>query len=70
LSAAEAVRLRGPMPAPMAKRAGMQRAQLLLEADTRAALHAALTPMLRQLYALRSARQVRWSLDVDPVDLY
>jgi primosomal protein N' (replication factor Y) len=70
LTVDEALRVRGPMPAPMPKRAGLQRAQLLLEADTRAALHGALTPWLTQLYAQRGVRQVRWSLDVDPVDLY
>lgn len=66
----EGVSVNGPMPAPMARRAGMARAQLLLEAAQRGPLHAALNAALPALHALRSARRVRWSLDVDPTDLY
>jgi primosomal protein N' (replication factor Y) len=54
----------------MPRRAGMHRAQLLLTAPTRRALHAALDGALPAIYALPDARKVRWSLDVDPVDLY
>jgi primosomal protein N' (replication factor Y) len=60
----------GPLPAPMPKRAGMHRAQLLLSAPRRRDLHAALDAALPAIYALPEARKVRWSLDVDPVDLY
>jgi primosomal protein N' (replication factor Y) len=59
-----------PMPAPMPRRAGRARAQMLLTAQQRPALHAVLTPWIAQMYALKSARRVRWSLDVDPLDLY
>ncbi|HVR81976.1 MAG TPA: primosomal protein N' [Luteimonas sp.] len=62
--------LNGPLPAPMPRRAGYQRAQLLLSSDTRGALHAALAAALPDIYAAPEARKVRWSLDVDPVDLY
>src|SRR6185312_13423122 len=60
----------GPMPAPMPLRAGRQRGQLLLEATNRRDLHAALRPWAAQLGRLPAARKVRWSLDVDPIDLY
>ncbi|HEX8778937.1 MAG TPA: helicase-related protein, partial [Rhodanobacter sp.] len=60
----------GPMPAPMPLRAGRQRGQLLLEAANRRELHAALRPWAAQLGRLPAARKVRWSLDVDPIDLY
>ena len=60
----------GPMPAPMPLRAGRQRGQLLLEAANRRELHAALRPWAAQLARLPAARKVRWSLDVDPIDLY
>lgn len=60
----------GPMPAPMPLRAGRHRGQLLLEADSRRALHGMLRPWQVALAALPSARRVRWSLDVDPIDLY
>jgi len=68
--AREGVAAHAAMPAPMARRAGRARAQLLVEADARAPLHGALREWLPSLRALRSARRVRWSLDVDPVDLY
>lgn len=65
---ATAVAARGPLPAPMPRRAGMLRAQLVLESPRRGALHAALGARLDALHALREARAVRWSLDVDPID--
>jgi len=68
--AGDGIELHGPLPAPMPKRAGMQRAQLLLSAQDRRSLHAALDVALPALYALPEARKVRWSLDIDPVDLY
>jgi primosomal protein N' (replication factor Y) len=70
LPADPALRLAGPMPAPMPLRAGRHRGQLLLEAEARGPLHAALRPWQHALAALPSARRVRWSLDVDPIDLY
>ena len=60
----------GPIPAPMPRRAGMDRAQLLLSSPGRPALHAVLGAVIPGLQALPEARRVRWSLDVDPVDLY
>ena len=60
----------GPVPAPMPRRAGMHRAQLLLCAPGRAVLHAALDAVACGLHALPEARRARWSLDVDPADLY
>ena len=65
-----ALRIAGPMPAPMPLRAGRHRGQLLVEADSRGPLHAALRPWQHVLADLPSARKVRWSVDVDPVDLY
>ena len=65
-----ALRVAGPMPAPMPLRAGRHRGQLLLETDSRGPLHAALRPWQHALAGLPSARRVRWSLDVDPIDLY
>ncbi|WP_206862512.1 primosomal protein N' [Lysobacter changpingensis] len=62
--------LHGPLPAPMPRRAGYQRMQLLLSAADRRSLHAALEAALPAIHASPEARKVRWSLDVDPVDLY
>jgi len=65
-----AVDVHGPLPAPMPRRAGYQRAQLLLSSPQRRALHTALDAVVPLLHAMPEARKVRWSLDVDPVDLY
>jgi primosomal protein N' (replication factor Y) len=67
---ATVIELHGPLPAPMPRRAGMHRAQLLVSAATRRTLHGALDGAIPALYGLPEARKVRWSLDVDPVDLY
>jgi primosomal protein N' (replication factor Y) len=60
----------GPVPAPMPRRAGRARFQLLLRADERRVLQAALAAASSGWYALPEARRVRWSIDVDPIDLY
>ena len=65
-----AVELLGPVPAPMERRAGRYRAQLLLQANARAPLHRLLSLWVLQLERLPGGRQVRWALDVDPIDLY
>ncbi len=65
-----AVVVAGPMPAPMPLRGGRHRGQLLLEATERPPMRALLRPWWLALHALPAARRVRWSLDVDPVDLY
>jgi primosomal protein N' (replication factor Y) len=64
------VELLGPAPAPMARRAGHYRAQLLLLAAQRARLHALLSALVPALDSLAAAGRVRWSLDVDPADEY
>lgn len=60
----------GPVPAPMPKRAGRFRYQLLLQSQSRKDLHALLTELIPKIEVLKQAKKVRWSLDVDPVDLY
>jgi primosomal protein N' (replication factor Y) len=70
LPVVEGLQALGPVPAPMERRAGRYRAQLLLQAQERTSLHRALKPWPMLLDALPGARAVRWSLDVDPVDLY
>lgn len=64
------VELMDPTPAPMERRAGRYRAQLLVRASTHRTLHAFLEDWLTRLEASPRARQVRWSLDVDPLDMY
>ncbi|HLF98731.1 MAG TPA: primosomal protein N' [Methylococcaceae bacterium] len=63
------LRLFGPAPAPLARLAGRQRWQLLLQAAERRVLQRALAELRSALDALESARRVRWSVDVDPLDM-
>jgi primosomal protein N' (replication factor Y) len=67
---ADGLELLGPVPAPMERRAGRYRAHLLLQAPRRQDLHRFLDPWIARLWAQPVDRQVRWSLDVDPVELY
>jgi primosomal protein N' (replication factor Y) len=64
------VKLLGPAPAAMAKRAGRYHAQVLLEARERAPLHRLLTDWLPRVEEIKAPRDLRWSLDVDPLDLF
>jgi primosomal protein N' (replication factor Y) len=60
----------GPLAAPMPRRAGAFRGQVLIECGERAALQAFLPAWLDAVRALPGERRLRWSIDVDPVDLY
>lgn len=60
----------GPVPAPMARRAGYFRYQLLLQSERRSDLHRLLDGIVPELEQLKEAKHVRWSLDIDPIDLY
>jgi len=54
-----------PVPAPLERKAGYERAQLLVRAATRAAMQPFLARWKAALDA-KGERRVRWSLDVDP----
>ena len=60
----------GPIPAPMERRAGRFRYQIMLQSDDRKSLHQFLSWWVPQLPQLNSARKVRWSIDVDPYDTF
>jgi primosomal protein N' (replication factor Y) len=60
----------GPVPAPMEKRAGVYRCQLLLQSKSRSNLQTLLAFLVEKVQTSPDAKKVRWSLDVDPVDLY
>ena len=59
----------GPLPAPMSRRAGLHRAQLLLQSERRAPLHHALHHLQQIAEQHPLARRARWSIDVDPFDM-
>lgn len=60
----------GPAPAPMERLGGRFRAQLLLQAEKRSTLNKSLSLLTTHIDALPGARRCRWSIDVDPVDLF
>lgn len=59
----------GPLPAPMEKRAGRYRLQLLLKTKSRSQLHKLLSQLVPNLELIKLDHKSRWSLDVDPQDL-
>jgi primosomal protein N' (replication factor Y) (superfamily II helicase) len=63
------IEIHGPLPAILARRGGYWRFQLWLQADNRAALVNRIAERLSALHELKSARRVRWHVDVDPLEL-
>jgi primosomal protein N' (replication factor Y) len=61
------IALYDPVPAAMPRRAGRERAQLLVQSASRPRLRDFLSAWHGSLSAMRAPR-ARWSLDVDPID--
>lgn len=61
------VQVYDPVPALMARLAGKERAQLLIESRSRGALQKFLSAWIIALQ-VHKTRNVRWALDVDPMD--
>jgi primosomal protein N' (replication factor Y) len=59
----------GPTPAPLAKRAGKSRWQLILQTQTRSLMQKLLMSAKPAINMLPLAKKVRWSLDIEPQDL-
>ncbi|NRF15927.1 primosomal protein N' [Vibrio coralliilyticus] len=59
----------GPTPAPLAKRAGKHRWQLMLQTQTRPTMQKLLSSAKPAIQMLPNAKKVRWSLDIEPQDL-
>ncbi len=64
------VRLWGPVAAPMQRKAGRYRAQVLLQAASHAPLQKLLARWLPELEASVEAKKIRWSIDIDPLELF
>ena len=54
----------------MERRSGKHHGQLLLKADARRELQRCLPGLRAAISALPAQRHVRWSLDVDPAELF
>ena len=63
-------RLIGPLPSPMQRRAGKFRSQLILLAGDRRAAQRAADTLVAQAEATPARRDLKWTIDVDPQDLY
>ena len=62
------VMLYDPIRPQMERLKSMERAQVLLQANSRAALQRLLKAWIPQVRALPIATKVRWSLDIDPLE--
>ena len=61
------VQVYDPVPHVITRRADLERAQLLVQSASRPALQAFLRDWSERLFA-SAPRQVRWHLDVDPIE--
>lgn len=60
----------GPIPATMPKRAGRYRVQLLLQSKHRTPLQRFLKNLIPSIEKISLKSRVRWSLDVDPMEMF
>jgi primosomal protein N' (replication factor Y) len=67
VAAPEEVRVYDPVPHLITRLAGMERAQVLMQSASRTALQSYLSALGASLFA-SSPRDVRWHLDVDPIE--
>jgi primosomal protein N' (replication factor Y) len=64
------VQLQGPVPAAMSRRADRHHAQLLIESPQRRGLQAFLAKWIPRVEALPLRGDLRWALDVDPLEVF
>lgn len=60
----------GPLPSPMQRRAGKFRAQLMLRAPNRACSQHAASILVNVAEGLSKRSDLKWSIDIDPQDVY
>ena len=60
----------GPLPSPMQRRAGKYRSQLLLTAADRQRARQAARLLVTQAESLPARGDMKWSIDVDPTDVF
>jgi primosomal protein N' (replication factor Y) (superfamily II helicase) len=64
------VQLIGPLPAPMQRRAGRFRSQLLVHSADRQQLQQTAAILVQLAQGQKSARGLNWSVDIDPQDMF
>ena len=60
----------GPVSAPMEKKASHYRGQLLLQSEGRKSLNQSLKMFIDEIERKKFVRRVKWSIDVDPIELF
>ncbi len=63
------IQILGPAPAPLARKASQHRMQLLIKSPSRMQRTHALAQMRTWLAGNKIASNIRWNIDVDPMDL-
>ena len=66
-NAPDGVHVYDPVPNILTRRAGLERAQLIVQSRSRPALQAYLSAISARLFE-QAPREVRWHLDVDPIE--
>lgn len=69
LPGGNAVRLYDAVPLRIVRVARIERAQLLMESDSRPALHGLLRALLPRIDALAEGRALRWGVEIDPQEI-
>jgi primosomal protein N' (replication factor Y) len=64
------VNLLGPIPALMEKKAGRYRQLLIVTSANRPDLHREVRHIIQTTESLPDSKKVRWSVDVDPTDMF
>jgi len=64
------IQLFGPVAAPIERVGGRYRAQLMVQSHSRSELNQAMAQVIVEFEESPSARKIRWSVDVDPVDFF
>ena len=64
------VNLLGPIPALMEKKAGRYRQLLIVTSKNRSDLHGEVRHIIQTTESLPDSKKVRWSVDVDPTDMF
>ena len=59
----------GPAPAPLARKANQHRMQLLIKSSSRKQLQNTLTQLRQWVATTKLDANIRWHIDVDPIDM-
>ena len=64
------IKLLGPIPAPLPRRKSHYQSQLLIQSLDRKALQELLKELIPKVEALKKTNQVKWNIDIDPLEMY